>query len=102
MRGELDGDAAARLSICVSFTIDLPPDLEEQARAMPDLNQQLVAFIRNRAEYEKWRNARYSERARRLLSEGYAEADRLKAEGITDEEIDRQFQEVIDWLAPER
>ena len=85
----------------MSITVELPPELEEQMRAIPDLNERVVAFLRDQAEYEKWRNARYSERARRLVRESMDEAEKLKAAGIPREELFRRFFSVLDKIAPQ-
>jgi hypothetical protein len=83
----------------MSVSDEVTPGAEEQVRSIPEPNEREAPF-HDRASYEKWRNARYSERARRLVREAMADADRLKAEGITDEEIDRRLLAVIDRIAP--
>jgi hypothetical protein len=72
--------------------------LEAQVRSIPDLDERFVAFLRNQVECENWRNARHSERAPRLLREGYAEAERLKSEGVPREELFRRFFAVLDKI----
>jgi predicted Ser/Thr protein kinase len=84
----------------MSITVEVPPEVEEQMRSIPDLDERLIAFFHNEAAYQKWRNARYSERARQLLKEGMEDAERLKAAGISKQEIERRFQAVIDRIAP--
>jgi len=84
----------------MSITVEVPPEVEAQMRPISDLDERLLAFFHNQAEYEQWRNARYSERARQLLKEGKEDAERLKAEGVPREELFRRFFAVIDSIAP--
>ena len=78
----------------MSITVELPPDLEQQARAIPDLGQRIAAFVRNQVEYELWRKQRYSEKARGLLEASRAETAKLKASGKTRDELFREFMEL--------
>ena len=84
----------------MSITVELPPDIEEQVRAIPDLDQRVLTFLRNQVEYEKWRSQRYSDRARRIVNQGLTEADQMKAAGVSREEMFRRLFEVIDEVAP--
>jgi hypothetical protein len=85
----------------MNITVELPSELEAQMRPISDLDERLVAFFHNQAEYEQWRNARYSERARRLVKEGMEDAERLKAEGVPREELFRRFFAVLDKIPPQ-
>ena len=77
-------EAAPRGSLqAISITVELPPDLEQQARAIPDLGQRIAAFVRNQIEYELWRKQRFSEKAWGLLDASRVEAAKLKASGKT-------------------
>ena len=71
----------------MSITVELPSDIESQVRAIPDLDQRIADFLRNQAAYEQWRAGRYNEKVRRLAEEGMAEGERLKAEGVSREEM---------------
>ena len=44
----------------MSITIELPPDLDQDVKQIPDVQERVIAFLRDQAEYEKWRRARYS------------------------------------------
>ena len=82
----------------MSITIELPPDLEKDVREIPNVEASVVSFLRDQAEYHKWRKARYSDEARRIVSEGLADAERDKAAGMTREEGFRRFFEVYDRI----
>ena len=69
-------------------------------RNIPDLDQRVLSFLRDQVEYEKWRTQRYSDRARRIVSQGLGEAEQLKAAGVSREEMFRRLFEVIDETAP--
>lgn len=83
----------------MSITVELPPDLEQQVKDIPDMGQRVVSFLRDQVEYENWRKSRYSDEARRLLAESKVEAEQLKAEGVPRAELFRQFFEAYDRIA---
>ena len=85
----------------MSITVELPPDIEEQVRNIPDLNQRVLSFLRTQVDYEKWRTQRYSEKAQRIVSEGLLEADQLKSAGVSREEMFRRLFEIVDGIAPQ-
>ena len=85
----------------MSLSVELPPEIEEQVRAIPDLDQRVLAFLRNQVEYEKWRRQRYSQQARQIVSDGLAEAGRMKSAGVSREEMFRRLFEVCDEIAPQ-
>lgn len=82
----------------MSITIELPPDLDQDVKGIPDVQERVIEFLRDQADYEKWRRARYSEEAFQILDESKAEAERLKAEGVPREEVFRQFFEAYDRI----
>lgn len=84
----------------MSITVELPPDIEEQVRAIPDLDQRVLTFLRNQVKYEKWRSRRYSDRAKRIVNQGLMEAEQMKAAGVSREEMFHRLFEVIDEIAP--
>ena len=86
----------------MSITVELPPDLDQEVRGIPDLENRVLSFLRNQVEHEKWRKARYSEQALQLLEESKADAVRLKAEGVPREEMFRRFFEAYDKVADQR
>ena len=85
----------------MSIIVEVPPDLEEQVRTIPNLDQRVLSFLRSQVEYEKWRGQRYSEKARRIVSEGLVEAERMKKSGVSREEMFRRLFEVCDEIAPQ-
>ena len=74
----------------MSFTVELPPDIEAQVRTIPDLDRRVLSFLRSQVEYEKWRVRRYSEKARSIVREGLGDAERMKAAGLSREEMFRR------------
>ena len=82
----------------MSITIELPPDLDRDVKQIPDVQERVIEFLRDQADYEKWRRARYSDEAFQILEESKAEAERLKAEGVPREEVFRQFFEAYDRI----
>lgn len=82
----------------MSITVELPPEMEERVRQIPDLNERVAAFLRDQADYEAWRQRRYSTRARMLAEESLAEAVQLKAQGSGREELFERFFELHDRI----
>ena len=52
----------------MSITIELPPDLDQDVKGIPDVQERVIEFLRDQADYEKWRRARYSDEARESSS----------------------------------
>ena len=75
----------------MSITIELPPDLDQDVKGIPDVQERVVSFLRNQIEYEKWRKQRYSAKALRLVEESKAEAEQLRASGKSREELFEEF-----------
>ena len=75
----------------MSITIELPPDLDQDVKGIPDVQERVVSFLRNQIEYEKWRKQRYSAKALRLVEESKAEAEQLRASGKSREELFKEF-----------
>ena len=86
----------------MSITVELPPDLDQQVRDIPDVEARVLTFLRNQVEYERWRKERYSDEARQIVSDGLAEADRLKAAGVPREEMFRRFFAAYDEMMSKR
>ena len=78
----------------MSITVELPPDIEQQAHAIPDLSQRIAAFLRHQVEYEAWRKQRYSEKTRGLLEASRTEADALRTSGRSRDELFREFMDL--------
>ena len=75
----------------MSITIELPPDLDARVRVIPDLDQRVVQVLRTQTALEEWRNRRYSPEARATAERAIAEAERLRASGMTREEAFEQL-----------
>ena len=86
----------------MSITVELPPDLDQDVKRIPDVEKRVLSFLRNQVEHEKWRTARYSEQAVRLLEESKADAAQMKAEGVPREELFRRFFEAYDKVAEQQ
>ena len=83
----------------MSITVELPPDVEQRVRDLPDLNKRIVNFLRDQADWEEWRRRRYSAQAQTIALESLAEAEALKVQGVSREEMFREFFEVHDRIA---
>lgn len=75
----------------MSITIELPPDVDQQVKEIPDVQERVVSFLRNQVAYEKWRKQRYSAKALRLVDESKVEAEQLRASGKSREELFEEF-----------
>ena len=82
----------------MSITVELPPDLDQQVRDIPDVQARVLTFLRDQVEYEKWRKERYSDEARAIVREGLEDAGRDMAAGLPREEAFRRFFEVYDRI----
>ena len=83
----------------MSITVELPPDVEQRVRDIPDLNKRIAAFLQDQADWEDWRQRRYSTKAQAIATESLAEAEILKAQGASREEMFREFFEVYDRIS---
>jgi len=83
----------------MSITIELPPDLEARVRVIPDLDKRVVQFLRTQTALEEWRNRRYSPEAREAAARAIAEAERLRASGMTREEAFEQLRSAHDEIS---
>ena len=83
----------------MSITVELPPDVEQRVREIPDLNKRIATFLRDQADWEDWRHRRYSAKAQTIAAESLAEAEILKAQGVSREEMFREFFEVYDRIS---
>ena len=75
----------------MSITIELPPDLDERVRVIPDLDKRIVQFLRTQTDLEEWRNRHHSPEARAAAARALAEAERLRAAGMTREQAFEQL-----------
>jgi hypothetical protein len=83
----------------MTLTLNLPPELELRARGIPDLQDQVISFVRDLAELEQWRDGRYSGKAEKLVDAGFADGDRRRGEGLPREDAVRRFREVQERIA---
>ena len=75
----------------MSITIELPADIEARVRAIPDLDQRVVEFLRSQAGLEEWRGRRFSAEAKALVAGAVAEAGRMQ--GMSREQAFRDLRE---------
>jgi glutamyl-tRNA reductase len=85
----------------MSITVELPSDIEAQVRNIPDLVQRVLSFLREQVEHEQWRRQRYSDKARSIVSESLSEAGRMKAAGVSREEMFRRLFTVCNEITPQ-
>ena len=79
----------------MSVTLDLPPELENAAMSIPDLNERLLLFVRQQVNMEQWRQSRYSARSRGLLEQAAQEAEQqARKAGVTREQAAAEFEAV--------
>ncbi|MBK8038819.1 MAG: hypothetical protein IPK22_17060 [Verrucomicrobiaceae bacterium] len=71
---------------------DIPADLAEEAARVPGIGVRLVSFLRAEIAQNQKRLRRHSQEARELVEQAKAEAEKLKAEGITREQVMESFE----------
>jgi len=71
---------------------DIPSDIAEEAARVPGIGVRLVSFLRAEIAQNQKRLRRHSEEARELVQQAQAEAESLKAKGITREEAMESFE----------
>lgn len=71
---------------------DIPSDIAEEAARVPGIGVRLVSFLRAEIAQNQKRLRRHSEEARELVEQAKAEAEKLKAAGITREEAMESFE----------
>ncbi len=71
---------------------DIPSDIAEEAARVPGIGVRLVSFLRAEIAQNQKRLRRHSEEARELVEQAKAEAEKLKAEGITREQVMESFE----------
>jgi hypothetical protein len=86
----------------MSITVELPPEIEAQVRAIPDLSQRVISFLRDQAAHESWRQQRYSEKARLLVQQSLQDGEAMKTDGISRDEMFRRLFEVQHEIDPQR
>lgn len=77
----------------MSITVELPPDIEDRIRAIPDLSLRVAEFLRSQVGIEEWRARRYSPEAQAIVAGAVAEAARQGAEGVSRAQIFRELRE---------
>lgn len=82
----------------MSVTLTIPPELEREAASIPDLQQRFEVFVRHQVDLEKWRQGRYSEKARGLVANDLAQAEELRAKGVSRVEAAAMFRDIHDRI----
>lgn len=82
--------------------LDLPAELSTKAKAVPDLPERLVRFIRMEAAVNEQRQKRFSPEAVAALQRARALVERRKAEGVTRQDgmkaFEQNFTEITEAL----
>lgn len=82
---------------------DIPDDLAAEATQVPGIQVRLVSFLRAEIAQNRRRQRQHSEQAREMARKGHAEAEKLKAAGVTPDQARAEFsafhQEVMAQLA---
>lgn len=76
----------------MSISVELSPDIEAEARGIPDLPERLSTFVRHQVELDRWRRKRFSPQTREIVRQAMEEAATLRAGGITREQL---FEELL-------
>lgn len=82
---------------------DIPEDLAAEAAQVPGINTRLRFFLRAEISQHKKRQRQHSEQAKEVVRQAHAEAERLRAAGVTPEQARAEFttlyQEMMDQIA---
>ena len=82
---------------------DIPDDLAAEAAQVPGLSTRLFSFLRAEVSMHRKRQSRYSAQVREIAQQAKAEAERMKAAGVTPKEACAEFVkmyvELMDKLA---
>ena len=70
---------------------EIPSDLATEAAQVPGIGVRLISFLRAEIAQNQKRLRRHSEEARELVREAQAEAEKLKAAGMTPEQARADF-----------
>ena len=83
--------------------VDIPDDLAAEAAQVPGLHLRLLSFLRAEIAQNRKRQRQHSEQAREIVRQAHAEAEKLKAAGMTPEQARAEFsvlhQEVMEQIA---
>ncbi len=70
----------------------IPSDIAAEAAQVPGIGVRLLSFLRAEIAQNQKRLRQHSQEARELVQEAQAEAEKLKAAGITREEAMENFE----------
>lgn len=83
--------------------VDIPDDLAAEAAQVPGIHVRLLSFLRAEIAQNRKRQRQHSEQAREIVRLAHAEAENLKAAGMTPEQARAEFsalhQEVMDQIS---
>ena len=85
--------------------VDIPDDLAAEAAQVPGIHTRLISFLRAEIAQNRRRQRQHSEHAQDLVRQAHAEAEKLKAAGMTPEQARAEFsalhQEVMNQISAE-
>ena len=71
--------------------VEIPDDLAAEAVQVPGLPERLLSFLRAEVLLHQRRQGRYSAQAREIAQRAMAEAEQMKAGGVTPEQAKSEF-----------
>ncbi|WP_395742716.1 hypothetical protein [Prosthecobacter sp.] len=85
---------------------EIPDDLAAEAAQVPGIHMRLISFLRAEIAQNRRRQHQHSEQAREVVKKARAEAEKLRAAGMTPEQARAEFselhQKVVDQIAADR
>lgn len=82
---------------------DIPDDLAAEAAQVPGIHTRLISFLRAEIAQNRRRQNQHSEQVREIVKQAHAEAEKLKAAGMTPKEARAEFsalhKQVMDQIA---
>ncbi len=70
---------------------DIPDDLAAEAAQVPGIHTRLISFLRAEIAQNRRRQSQHSEQVREIVRQSHAEAEKLKAAGMTPEQAWAEF-----------
>ncbi len=71
--------------------VDIPDDLAAEAAQVPGIHVRLLSFLRAEIAQNRRRQRQHSEQAREVVRQAHAEAEKLKAAGVTPDQARAEF-----------
>jgi hypothetical protein len=66
-------------------------EIPEEAAQIEGLGERIAWFVEEQIKIARWRKDRYSADVNNLVAAAYAEADRLRADGVSPQQARQEF-----------